>query len=99
MDRTWIYFLHPPRPHFADTMTEAEEAVFAEHATHLARLLADGVLLLAGPTLGEVNTGIAVLRAPDEATARALMLADPVVRDGLVRGELRELRATFLAGG
>ena len=96
---SWIYFLHPPRPNFAETMTEAEGAVFAEHFDHLQRLLADGVLVLAGPTLGETNTGIAIFDAPDEAAARAIMESDPAIARQVVRGELRELRVSLLRGG
>ena len=55
----WIYFIHPPRENFAATMTDAERRVWAEHAERLQRLLDEGVLILAGPTLGTVNTGIA----------------------------------------
>ena len=51
----WIYFLHPPRDDFAATMTEEERVAFAEHAEWLARLLADGVLIVAGPTGGPIN--------------------------------------------
>lgn len=65
----WIYFLHPPRDDFAATMTDEERAAFAAHAAWLGRLLADGVLILAGPTLGSVNTGIGIFEAPDEETA------------------------------
>ncbi len=94
----WIYFLHPPREHFAETMTEHEGAVFAEHFVHLQALLAEGTLILAGPTFGLVNTGIAVLEAPDEATARALMEQDPAIAQGVVTGELREMRVSLLRG-
>jgi uncharacterized protein YciI len=96
--RTWIYFLHPPRPDFAATMTDAEGEVFGRHFAHLERLLDDGVLVMAGPTLGETNTGIAVLEADDEDAARAVMEADPVVAEGVCRGELREFRLSLLRG-
>lgn len=96
--RSWIYFLHPPRANFADTMTPAEAAVFGEHFEHLQRLLADGVLVLAGPTLGETNTGLAVFEAPDEPAARAVMEADPAIARGVVTGELREMRVSLLRG-
>jgi len=95
---TWIYFLHPPRPNFAETMTDEEGAVFSEHFAHLQRLLADGVLVLAGPTLGETNTGLTVFEAPDEAAARAVMESDPAIARGVVTGELRELRLSLLRG-
>jgi hypothetical protein len=41
-------------------MTEEERAAFAAHAEWLGRLLADGSLILAAPTLGPVNTGIGI---------------------------------------
>jgi uncharacterized protein YciI len=97
-DHSWIYFLHPPRPNFAATMTEGEGAVFAEHFAHLERLLADGILVLAGPTLGEENTGIAIFEAPDEDAARVIMESDPAIAKKVVRGELREMRISLLRG-
>ena len=48
----WIYFLHASREDFAATLTEEEQAAFAAHAEWLGRLLADGVLILAGPRVG-----------------------------------------------
>jgi len=53
----WIYFVHAPRENFADTMTDEEEAVWSAHFERLKRLLAEGVLVMAGPTLGSTNTG------------------------------------------
>ena len=66
----WVYFLHPPREDFAATMTDDEKAVWGEHFVRLQQLLADGVLILAGPTLGSVNTGICVFEAPDRRGRR-----------------------------
>src|SRR5919206_2731010 len=94
----WIYFIHPPREDFAATMTDAEKQVWAAHAERLQRLLAEGVLILAGPTLGRLNTGIAVIEAPDEEAARRLMLEDPTIASGIATGELRPFRASFLRG-
>lgn len=79
-------------------MTADEEAVFGDHFAHLQRLLHEGTLVLAGPTLGTENTGIAVLEAPDEAAARAIMESDPAIATGTVRGELREMRVSLLRG-
>jgi uncharacterized protein YciI len=94
----WIYFIHPPRDDFAATMTDAEQAVWAEHFARLQRLLADGQLILAGPTLGRINTGMCVFEAPDEAAARQVMAEDPVIRGGFARGELRPFRLSLLRG-
>jgi uncharacterized protein YciI len=94
----WVYFLHPPRDDFAATLTDQEQAAFAAHAEWLRRLLADGLLIVAGPTLGRVNTGIAIFEAPDEQTARRIVAEEPVTRDGFARGELRPYRMGFLRG-
>jgi len=68
----WIYFLHPPRTNFAATMTDEEKSVWREHFQRFERLLAEGVIILVGPTLGEANTGIAIFEAPDEAQRQAV---------------------------
>lgn len=94
----WIYFLHPPREDFAATMTAEEEAVWAVHFERLKSLLAEGVIVLAGPTLGQINTGITVFEAPDEGSARRIMDDDPVVAGGFARGELRPFRVSLLRG-
>ncbi len=94
----WIYFIHPPRDDFAATMTEAEQAAWGRHWTRLTRLFGEGSVLLAGPTLGRVNTGICVIEAPDEAAARALMEADPAIAEGFATGELRPIQVSLLRG-
>ena len=94
----WIYFIHPPRDDFAATMTAEEQAVWAEHFTRLRRLLDEGVMILVGPTLGRVNTGIAVFEAPDEEAARKIMAEDPTIAGGYARGELRPFMLSLLRG-
>ena len=94
----WIYFIHPPRDNFAATMTDEEKRVWSVHFARFQRLLADGVIVLVGPTLGSVNTGIAIFEAPDEASARRIMDEDPVIAGGYARGELRPFRISLLRG-
>src|SRR5262245_48813028 len=94
----WIYFLHAPREDFAATMTAEEQAVWGVHFERLQRLLEEGTLIMAGPTLGPVNTGIAVIEAPDEDAARRLMEEDPAIASGVARGELRPFRVSLLRG-
>ena len=94
----WIYFIHPPRDDFAATMTPAEIAVWGVHFERFQRLLEEGTIILVGPTLGSKNTGIAIIEAPDEATARALMDEDPVIAGGFATGELRPFRVSLLRG-
>jgi len=94
----WIYFIHPPRENFAATMTDEEKEVWSVHFERFQRLLAEGVIVLVGPTLGEKNTGIAVFEAPDEDAARRLMNEDPVIAGGYAEGELRPFRISLLRG-
>lgn len=47
--------------------------MWAVHVERFQRALADGVLILVGPTLGRKNTGITIFEAPDEEAARRFM--------------------------
>ena len=94
----WIYFLHSPREDFAATMTPEEERVWDLHFERLKRMLAEGTLILAGPTLGRINTGITVFEAPDEETARRIVDEDPTIAGGFATGELRGVRVSLLRG-
>lgn len=94
----WIYFIHPPRDDFADTMTEEESEVWGVHFERFERELAAGRLILVGPTLGHKNTGIAIFEAPDEDAARRFMEEDPVIAGGFARGELRPFRVSLMRG-
>ena len=94
----WIYFLHAPREDFAATMTEHEQQVWGVHFERLQRLLAEGTLIMAGPTGGPINTGIAVIEAEDEAAARRLMEEDPAIASGVATGELRPFSVALLRG-
>ena len=89
---TWIYFLNPPRDNFAATITAEEAAIMSEHGKYLRELLAEGKLILAGPTLGPgVNQGIAIFEADDAEEAAAILANDPSIRAGLHQGEVRPM--------
>jgi uncharacterized protein YciI len=94
----WVYFIHAPRENFGATMTPEEQAVWGEHMQLLQRRLDEGSLILAGPTLGTINTGICVFEAPDEDAARTIMEEDPAIAGGFARGELRPFKLSLLRG-
>ncbi len=94
----WIYFIHPPREDFAATMTPEEDAAWAVHFERFKGMLDEGSLILVGPTLGRVNTGVAIFEAPDEDAARAIMNDDPAIKGGFATGELRPFRVSLLRG-
>jgi uncharacterized protein YciI len=94
----WIYLIHPPREDFAATMTDAEQEAWGRHWERIKRLYDEGSVILVGPTLGSVNTGICIFEAPDEDAALAFMQADPTIADGFATGELRPMRVSLLRG-
>jgi uncharacterized protein YciI len=94
----WIYFIHPPRDDFAATMTEAEKDAWHRHWARIERLYDEGIIVLVGPTLGRINTGICVFEAPDEAAALEIMNGDPTIGEGFARGELRPMLVSLLRG-
>ncbi len=94
----WVFFMHPPRDDFMATMTGAERSAFEAHAAWLRTLLADGVLIAAGPCLGKVNTGIAIFEAPGEEAAQRIVAGEPVTGAGYMRGDLRPYRLGLLRG-
>lgn len=96
----WLYFIHPPRENFIETISAEEAAVMSgPHSDYLAQLFADGILVMAGPTWGQpMNDGIAVILAPDRQAAEAIMNADPAITSGQMTGELRQMRISYLRG-
>jgi len=94
----WIIFIHPPRDDFAATMTAEEEEVWQRHYERYERMLDEGSLILAGPTLGHTNTGVFIFEAPDESAARQVMEGDPVCQGGHARCELRPFRVSLMRG-
>ena len=94
----WVFFMHPPRDDFIATMSGTERAAFDAHAAWLRRLLADGLLIAAGPCLGQVNTGIAIFEAASESEAQRIVADEPVTSGGYMRGDLRPFRLGMLRG-
>jgi uncharacterized protein YciI len=94
----WIVFLHAPRERFAETLSEEEAGIMGDHWERLQRLHAEGSIVLVGPTLGDVNTGVAVFEADDEPAAQRFVAEDPSVSSGLLEAELRPFRVSLLRG-
>jgi uncharacterized protein YciI len=95
----WIYLLRPTRAAMVDEPTEAEKVTLSAHFERLERLTAEGTVILAGPSLSETDAfGLVVLDVEDEHVARSLMQSDPAIAGGVMTGELRPMRMTFLRG-
>lgn len=63
------------------------------HRAYLAQLDAAGTLVLSGP-FTDRRGGMVMIRAESEEAARAIAEADPLVRAGVDRYELRHWRVT-----
>lgn len=68
------------------------------HFERFERALADGTLILVGPTLGRTNTGFTIFEAPDEDASRRFMEEDPVIAGGFATGELHPFRVSLMRG-
>jgi len=90
--------MHPPRDDFVATMTDGERAAFEAHATWLRSLLTEGVLIVSGPCLGKINTGVMIFEAPSEDAAQRIVAREPVTSGGYMRGDLRPYRLGLLRG-
>ena len=82
-----------PRP---GTNEDTIEACVQEHVAWLLGLERQNLLLASGPLLSGPGTGpgsgVTILRAPDEETARKIADGDPFVRHGLRTFELYRWR-------
>lgn len=86
----YVYRIQPVRPAMlAEGLTEEEARVATEHFEYLRRLMADGLLILAGRTLSSDYSafGIAIFNARDDEHMRQITEADPGVAHKLFRAE------------
>ncbi len=92
---TFVYRLQAVRLGIVTEGPSSEELpVLGQHLAYLQGLAHDRRLVLAGRSTTEDERvfGLALLDVADEAEARALMLADPAVANGLMMAELFPFR-------
>lgn len=96
----YLYLLHPTRTDMQHSgLNDHEAECISQHTCYLDDLCLAGKVTLFGRTTHDdrvfsmvlVNTGI-------EDEARRIMLADPVVAGGVMRGELFPFRITGMRG-
>ncbi|HLZ70031.1 MAG TPA: YciI family protein [Dehalococcoidia bacterium] len=91
----YAYRIQPTRPAMlTEGLSPAELDSFQRHSAYLQTLVDDGIACFIGRTLNRDASGWAatVFKAESEAAARAVMNADPFVRDGVMRAELFPFR-------
>ena len=107
----YVYYLYPAKDSFFQgDISEADNIALTAHVQYLKRLLAEGKLILAGPSFDppiypdatetmipfEIPTpGIVVFRAHNDQEAKAIMEADPAVAAGVFKARVNPFNYSF----
>ncbi len=95
--KSWFVRLIPPRPTFAQDITEPEKKLMRDHYAYWKALFDQGVCVFGGPVMDPKGVyGVLAIRAADEAEARTIAAADPSVKAGLNKIEVAEMKIAFL---
>jgi uncharacterized protein len=80
----FVYKLNPPRPTFAQDMTESESKIMQEHAAYWRNLADKGIVIIFGPVLDPKGPwGLAVVEGNDESEVRIIVSKDPAIKSGI----------------
>lgn len=73
--------LLPPRPDFAQTMTEEERNIMMQHVAYWKDYMNRGIALVFGPVLDPEGVyGLGIVGVDSEEELKALMANDPAAR-------------------
>ena len=90
-----LVFLKPKRDGFMESMSEQEQALMKGHASYFQKLVADGVIFIAGPVLDD-QYGMVVFNSPDKPTVEAFLNQDPSVVAGIMNVEMHPFRLSMM---
>lgn len=75
--------LNPPRPTFAEDMTDEERQMMGEHVGYWSGLLDAGRVVAFGPVADPAGGwGVSIIDAPDEPAVQKMLDGDPVKSRG-----------------
>ena len=73
--------LIPPRPSFANDMTEEERAVMQEHVSFWMELMKQGKVVVFGPVLDPQSVyGLGIVAVDDEEEVKSMISNDPAAK-------------------
>src|SRR5690348_12262015 len=76
--------LIPPRPSFAQDMSDEERRLMGEHGAYWTRLAEEGIALFFGPVADPTGVyGICITQAESAQDIDQLTANDPVIRAGI----------------
>ncbi len=85
----FVYKLIPPRPTFANDMSDEEKAVMGEHAAYWMKLFEHGRVVVFGAVLEPARVwGLAVVEADSGDEVQAIAKEDPAVKTGTCTFEI-----------
>ena len=88
---TWLYRLRPIRTDMlAAGPTQTEAAIIEAHGAYLDKLAAQGIVRIAGRTVGTDprSFGIVIIEVDSEQHAQLIVGEDPAVAEGVLAAEL-----------
>ncbi len=95
----FAYRLIPPRPSFADDMSEAEAAIMGDHVAYWHAYLDRGTAVVFGPVADPAGLwGLAVVEADGEEDVQALAAGDPAIRSGMASFEVHAMPGAMVRG-
>jgi len=81
MKKYFLCKLIPPRPTFAQDMTDAESKLMQQHVAYWKGLMDRGLVIVFGPVADPKGVyGVAILELEEEADANALGINDPTMK-------------------
>lgn len=81
--------IQPVRATFIKDATKEELNTMGVHFAYLKKLVAEGKVVLAGPSInGDKTFGLILVEVDTEAEARAILEGDPSYKAGIQRGEV-----------
>ena len=93
MSQHFYFKLIPPRPTFAQDITDEERVLMDQHGAYFQQQFDVGKVLLYGPVLASDGAfGVGILEVADETEARQFGENDPSVRAGMNRFAVYPMR-------
>jgi uncharacterized protein len=81
--------IQPVRATFVNDATKEESKTMGVHFEYLKKLMTEGKIVLAGPSInGEKTFGLIIVEVENEAEARAILEGDPSYKAGIQGGEV-----------
>jgi len=92
----FVFKLIPPRPTFAQDMTEEERSIMGQHVVYWTEMAEKGIALVFGPVLDPNGAyGLGIIEVDDEDQVQGLAAGDPAVRSGIGRMEIYPMLAVL----